>query len=54
MESKIKNNVTGIKKENLFLTRYSRYKPALEEAKNNARIFIIYFENNILKMKQKN
>ena len=37
-----KHIVTGAKKENLLLTHYSY------EAKNVARIFSIYLENNIL------
>ena len=45
----LKNIVTGIKKENLLLAYYSHFKPVLEEAKNVARIFSIYFEKNILK-----
>ena len=42
VQSEIKNNVTGIKKTPTF-------KSVLEEAKNIARIFSIYFENNFLK-----
>ena len=42
VQSEIKNKVTGIKKTPTF-------RSVLEEAKNIARIFSIYFENNFLK-----
>ena len=44
-----KNVATCNKKENLLLTRYSHFLPALKEVKNVARIFSIYFDNNKLK-----
>ena len=44
-----KNIVAGIKKENLLLAHYFHFKSALKEGKNVARIFSVYFENNILK-----
>ena len=48
-KTNLKNNATGMKKENLLLTRYSHFLPALKEVKNVARIFSIYFDNNKLK-----
>ena len=43
-----KNVATCNKKENLLLTRYSHFFPALKEVKNVARLFITYFDNNKL------
>ena len=38
------------KKENLLLTHYSHFQPALEEeVKNIAKFFCTYFESNKLK-----
>lgn len=36
-------------KKNILLADYSHFKSALEGAKNVAKIFSIYFENNMLK-----
>ena len=47
--AKLKNVATIIQKESLLLTHYSHFLPALKEAKNVARIFSTYFENNRLK-----
>ena len=43
-----KNIIIGIKKENHLVTDRSYFMPALEQAKNVARILSIYFEKNIL------
>ena len=43
-----KNIIIGIKKENLLVTDHSYFMPALEQTKHVARIFSIYFKNNIL------
>lgn len=34
---------------NLLSANYSHFKPTFEEAKNIAKVFSIYFENNVLK-----
>ena len=39
----------GTKNKNLLLSHYSHFQPALEEAKNVARILSPFFENNMLK-----
>ena len=43
-KAKLKKNLA--KKENLLLIHYFNFQSALEEAKNIARIFSTYFENN--------
>ena len=45
----MKNIATVVKKLNLFSSHYSHFRPALEEAKNVARIFSPNFKNDKLK-----
>ena len=45
------NIASGMKKENVLLAQHSYLSPPLEDAKNLARIFSTYFENNTLKNK---
>ena len=43
------NIATKIKKENLLLANYPHFNPPLEEVKNVAIVFSIYFGNSMLK-----
>ena len=48
-KTNLKNSATGMKKDNLLLTRYSHFLLVLKEVKIVARIFSTYFDNNKLK-----